>query len=59
MWQELLMELYCKIQHRIHTDEIHLNAYCVTGISNWYWKVKIHLKTHAGGDNINTGTDWI
>ena len=37
--------------------KIHLNAYCVTGISNGYGNVKIHLETHVGGDYINKGTD--
>ena len=37
--------------------KIHLNAYCVTGISNGYGNDKIHLETHAGGDYINKGTD--
>ena len=29
--------------------KIHLNA-CVTGFSNGYGNVKIHLETNAGGD---------
>ena len=36
--------------------KIHLNA-CVTGFSNGYGNVKIHLETNAGGDFRNTGTD--
>ena len=39
--------------------KIHLNAHCVTGISNGYGNDKIHLETHAGGDYINIGTDSI
>ena len=31
----------------------------MTGISNGYGNDKIHLETHAGGDYINKGTDWI
>ena len=51
----------CTVKYNIESTlkKIHLNAYYVTGISNWYGKVKIHLETHAGGDYINTGTNWI
>ena len=36
--------------------KIYLNA-CVTGLSNGYGNVKIHLETNAGVDFRNTGTD--
>ena len=51
----------CSVKYNIEYTlmKIHLNAYCVTGISNGYGNVKIHLETHAGGDFRNTGTDCI
>ena len=51
----------CTLKYNIEytLKKIHLNAYYVTGISNWYGNVKIHLETHVGGDYINTGSDWI
>ena len=44
-------------KHHVHYMKIHLNAFCVTGTSNGYGNVKIHLETHTGGDYINKGTD--
>ena len=59
MWQEFLRELFCKIQHRIHTDENPSKCLLCDMNSNGIGNVKIHFEKHAGGDYRNTGTDWI